>query len=298
LEIKRASPEANVPVVCVKNEFSELGGAGNALRHLSNLSKGSHELVTVVGGDSIGEKIDFLLQSGSFVAHLIVDPNRKSTLKERVHLEEQQIFRLDVEDSNELSTEVEFKLFAQIKKSLPGKNAILISDYAKGVLTKRLVSKVILLAKDLGIPIVSDPGLGRIALHAGCDIIKPNNKEWSLFVSEMGSEEKGVLFLFSKGTKFIVITHGDRGIRIIGKGMDVFGGAEKVGVLTDVTGAGDSVAAILSLLVDSTGLVSDYLPVLNRIGAKTVSELRTALPAIGDLKKIDGLQSAYEGRNE
>jgi len=54
LEIKRASPEANVPVVCVKNEFSELGGAGNALRHLSNLSKGSHELVTVVGGDSIG----------------------------------------------------------------------------------------------------------------------------------------------------------------------------------------------------------------------------------------------------
>ena len=181
---------------------------------------------------------------------------------------------------------------------MPGKNAVLISDYAKGVLTKSLILDIISLARDLKIPTISDPGLGRIALHAGCDVIKPNSKEWNLYIQEAGSEQEGLLSLFSKGTKFVVITQGDKGIRIVGKSMDIFGTAENVGDVTDVTGAGDSVAAILSLLTDSGGLVPEHLPVLNRIGAKTVAEIRTELPTIGELKEVEEFKAFFQGNNE
>jgi len=298
LEAIRTSPEANVPIVHVEKEFSELGGAGNAFRHLSNLSEGKHELVGVVGNDSIGRKLILHSEADSSAIHLIVDPVRKSTLKERYFLQGQPIFRHDIEDLYDLHSDLELKLFSQIKKSMPGKNAVLISDYAKGVLTKSLILDIILLARELKIPTISDPGLGRIALHAGCDVIKPNSKEWNLYIQEAGSEQEGLLSLFSKGTKFVVITQGDKGIRIVGKSMDIFGTAENVGDVTDVTGAGDSVAAILSLLTDSGGLVPEHLPVLNRIGAKTVAEIRTELPTIGELKEVEEFKAFFQGNNE
>lgn len=298
LKALRTSPEANVPVVCVEKMFSELGGAGNALRHLSNLSEGEHELVGVIGDDSIGRELILLSQSERSAMHLIVDPSRKTTLKERYSLEGQPIFRLDIEDLHDLNVEIESKLFAQITRSMSGKNAVLISDYAKGVLTKSLISRIILLAKELKIPTISDPGLGRIELHAGCDVIKPNNKEWEIFIKEIGSEQEGFSYLFSKGTKFVVITQGEKGIRIVGETLDVFRSAESVSEFTDVTGAGDSVAAILSLLTDSNGLLPEHLQILNIIGAKTVSEMRTELPFIGELKELGGVEAFLQGNNE
>lgn len=298
LKALRTSPEANVPIVHAAREFSELGGAGNALRHLSNLSDGAHELVGVVGDDSIGRELTLLSQSESSAIHLIVDPKRKSTLKMRFFLEDLPIFRHDIETIDDLEENIEIELFSQVKKSMPGKNAVLISDYAKGVLTKNLISDIISLARELEIPTISDPGLGRIEFHAGCEVIKPNNREWNLYIKEMGSEQEAFLFLFSRGTKFVVITQGDKGIRIVGREMDVFGTAESVGNLADVTGAGDSVAAILSLLTGAHGLVPEHLPVLNKIGAKTVSAMRTELPKIAELQEIRELKAFFQGTND
>ena len=158
------------------------------------------------------------------------------------------------------------------------KDSILLSDYAKGILSQGLVSRVISLAKSLQKPIISDPGLGRIQIHAGCDIIKPNAKEWHVFVNQMGSEVSALSMLFSMGTKSVIITQGAGGIRLVEKEIDIVCRAENLKDSTDVTGAGDSVAAALSLLVDSSGFDPELLPILNRVGGQTVSKPRTELP--------------------
>ena len=85
--------------------------------------------------------------------------------------------------------------------------------------------------------------------------------------------------LFSKGTKSVIVTQGAAGIRLIEKGIDILSQAENLNNATDVTGAGDSVAAALSLLVDSDGFDPELLPILNKVGGQTVSKSRTKLPA-------------------
>ncbi len=274
----RTSPETDAPIVQVEREFTEMGGAGNALRHLVNLSIGSHEFIGVMGQDEAGQELLEISKSIKADTRLIMDVSRKTTLKERYFLDNIPIFRHDRESISDINKHIENELFLAIQKSISTKDSVLLSDYAKGVLGLDLISKVIQLAKSLKKPIISDPGLGRIQMHAGCDTIKPNAHEWHVFVEEMGSEANALSMLFSCGTKSVVVTQGAGGIRLIEKGVDMLSQAENLDIPTDVTGAGDSVAAALSLLVDPDGFDPQLLPILNRVGAQTVSKSRTELP--------------------
>ena len=278
LQSIRTSPETNAPIVRIESEFIEMGGAGNALRHLANLSDGSHELIGVVGDDSAGVKLLEISKSVEANTKLVIDTKRLTTAKDRYFLDNIPIYRHDNESLDDLDEQIENEIFSFIQKSLSSKDSILLSDYAKGVLSQKLVSRVISLANSAKIPIISDPGMGRIQIHAGCDIIKPNAKEWYVFVEQMGSEASALSMLFSKGTKSVVITQGAAGIRLVDKDIDIFNDAENLMAATDVTGAGDSVAVALSLLVDSRGCVPELLPILNRVGGQTVSKSRTELP--------------------
>lgn len=279
LQSVRSSPETNVPIVRVENEFIEMGGAGNAVRHLANLSDGSHGLIGVVGADSAGKKLIEVSKSAGASTQLLIDAKRLTTAKDRYFLDNIPIYRHDSEVLDDLDEQIENEILSSIRESISSKDSILLSDYAKGVLSQGLVSRVISLAKSLKIPIISDPGLGRIQIHAGCDIIKPNAKEWFVFVEQMGSETSALSMLFSKGTKSVIITQGSSGIRLVERDIDIFNPAENLMGSTDVTGAGDSVAAALSLLVDSKGFAPELLPILNRIGGQTVAKSRTELPS-------------------
>lgn len=278
LKSVRPSPETDAPIVRVENEFMEVGGAGNALRHLANLSNGSHELIGVVGDDSEGKRLLEISKSVEAKTQLLIDSNRKTTAKDRYFLDDIPIYRHDRESLGDLDEQMEEEIFLSVQKSMSTKDSILLSDYAKGVLSQSLVSRVISLAKSLQKPIISDPGLGRIQIHAGCDVIKPNAKEWHVFVNQMGSEVSALSMLFSMGTKSVIITQGAGGIRLVEKEIDIVSRAENLNESTDVTGAGDSVAAALSLLVDSSGFAPELLPILNRVGSQTVSKARTELP--------------------
>jgi len=279
LQSVRTSPESDAPIVRLEKEFVEMGGAGNALRHLVNLSSGSHEFIGVIGHDSPGQKLLEISKSIEADTQLVTDVKRKTTVKERYFLDNAPIYRHDIESIDDIDKHIENELFLTIQKSISTKDSVLLSDYAKGVLSLDLISKVILLAKSLKKPIISDPGLGRIQMHAGCDTIKPNTKEWNVFVEQMGSEAIALSMLFSKGTKSVVVTQGAGGIRLIEEGIDILSQAENLGDATDVTGAGDSVAAALSLLVGSDGFDPDLLPILNTVGGQTVSKSRTELPS-------------------
>lgn len=276
----RISPEAPIPIVEEQEYFAELGGAGNALRHLNNLSKADHFLIGVRGLDSVGDEMSSLKGLDAGQMDLMIDSSRRTTVKERVYIDGVPIFRKDSEDVNSLNHEMEAEIIKEVSGRIDNCDVLLLSDYAKGLLTETLITSLLSLAKVRKKPVVSDPGLGRVAFFAGCDVIKPNAKEWQEFVHTHRDEAEALAWLFSQGTEFVIVTQGKNGITCFSAGQSVVATPTDEIHAVDVTGAGDSVAAIVSLIVGSGKELVDYLDTLNQVGGLTVAQSRTSLPKI------------------
>ena len=188
----RISPEAPVPIVKLEQHHDELGGAGNALRHLSNLSTAPHELITVIGDDKAGLDLMTLARREKNRIHWVTDKSRKTTIKERFYLDDELKFRLDSEDLFEISKEIEAILISKVDELIDSFDVILLSDYAKGVLTTNVVTAIMDRAKKHEVPIVTDPGFGRVGIYAGCSVIKPNQREWEDYVGRKESEKRAI----------------------------------------------------------------------------------------------------------
>lgn len=279
-ETLRMSPEAPVPIIKIQGFHTELGGAGNALRHLNNLSNSDHELITVIGADGAGFDLTTLGERNKNEIHLVTDNSRHTTVKDRFFVDGELQFRLDSEDLFEISADVESRLISKVDKVIEEFDVILLSDYAKGVLTASFVKKILDRAHDHNLPIVTDPGLGRVEIYAGCDVIKPNQKEWEEFIGGKKSEKEAIASLFNAGTSNILITLGALGLRLITPSLDVRVRPENSVQVVDVTGAGDSLAAGVALVRGGGYDIFDYLDRLNLIGGKTVSISQTNLPKI------------------
>lgn len=276
----RMSAEAPIPIVEEREYFAEFGGAGNALRHLHNLSKAEHYLIGVRGLDSGGAEIESLknLKIGS--VELIIDSSRRTTVKERFYIDGLPVFRKDVEDSVPLTQDMEDEILHEVSKRIRSYEVLLLSDYAKGLLTESLITNLLEIARANNKPVVSDPGLGRVPFFAGCDVIKPNAKEWQEFVESRRDESEALAWLFSLGTKFVIVTQGEKGVICFSEGERHVAAAFGESHAVDVTGAGDSVAAAISLIVGSGEQIKHNLTKLNQVGGLTVAQLRTSLPRI------------------
>ena len=276
----RISPEAPIPIVEEQEYFAELGGAGNALRHLNNLSKANHFLIGMRGLDADGVEMTSLKGSNARQMDLMIDPSRRTTVKERVYVDGVPTYRKDSEDVTSLNQVMEVEIVDAVRNRIDDCEVLLLSDYAKGLLTESLVVNLMAIAKAKGKPVVSDPGLGRVAFFAGCDVIKPNAKEWQEFVQSRRDENEALAWLFSLGTRFVVVTQGENGIICFSESERLI--AAPVGEIEalDVTGAGDSVAAAISLIVGSGQQIDHHLTTLNQVGGLTVSQHRTSLPKI------------------
>lgn len=284
LSSKRRSPEANVPITNIKEIHFELGGAGNVIRHLENISHKPHKLITLLGNDLVGNKIHDLSEKYGSDFKFVIDKSRRSTLKNRFFLDGVQIFRIDEEDFEQVNFELENEFLSKIEESISKFEVLLFSDYAKGALGEELLKKTLLMARRFGIPTVSDPGLGRIDLYAGCDFVKPNKVEWEDFVRNKGSEKIALEFLFARGTRQVIITEGNMGIRLCSRNSVETDSANLISGPLDVTGAGDSVAAGIALFArKNDNFTLSQASVLNLIGAKTVSQTRTTLPKLSGL---------------
>jgi D-beta-D-heptose 7-phosphate kinase/D-beta-D-heptose 1-phosphate adenosyltransferase len=273
----RISPEAPVPVIAIKSHVNEIGGAGNALRHLKFLSDQKHRMVTVFGDDNYATELLALMDGAGYSVDYISDPSRKTTIKKRCYIDDELKFRLDSEDTHPISNRIESQLIDLIERQLSEFEVILLSDYSKGVLTQNLVALIKNIATTSGIPIVADPGYNRIHLYGGCTVIKPNLVEWNAYVKSVGDEKTGLDLLFNEGTKHILITQGPLGVRLVSATIDVQIPPKRPIEVVDVTGAGDSLAAALTLLVGAARNLLDSLDVLNEIGGKTVQQKRTSL---------------------
>ena len=251
--IERMSPEAPVPIVDIIKLENRLGGAANCALNVKSLGA-NPILCTVVGNDNNGVKFEELMKESSLSTEgMLVCSDRKATVKTRVISEGKQQLRLDEEDKHPIIIEKQF--LNNFKELLNNTDVIILQDYNKGVLTKKIISEVILIAKNKGIPTIVDPKNDNFLEYKGVDIFKPNLKEIKdgmkiEFDDKNDSElEKATSDLRKKlSAKGILLTLSERGICINSEEGFVHTPAYG-GSVIDVSGAGDTVISVASLLL-------------------------------------------------
>jgi D-beta-D-heptose 7-phosphate kinase / D-beta-D-heptose 1-phosphate adenosyltransferase len=175
-EVGRVSPEAPVPVLAVDSETRSLGGAGNVLRNLAALGAGI-SFVSVVGNDDAGREVQNLLAAldGAEI-HVLVQPQRKTTVKTRF-IASQHLLRADWESAIPLAPFIRDDLLRLAHELVTSHNVVVISDYAKGVLTDGVAFEIIREAREAGAQVVVEPEGGDHIRYRGADVLAPGRRE-------------------------------------------------------------------------------------------------------------------------
>lgn len=251
-EVRRVSPEAPVPVVEVENVTRRHGGAANVATILAGLGCRA-QLVAVVGQDDEGELLkDMLRRDGVDVAAVVPLVSRRTTRKQRVVCRGQQMLRCDHERKYPLSA-VEDAEVAQLAASLVGNHhGVLLSDYAKGVVTNATAVETINEARRQGIPVVVDPKGKEWSKYLGASVIKPNLHELEAMAgyrlqTDKEIETDAASIMRETGDMAVVLTRGAQGLSVIEAELPVRHFRTGQGQVRTVIGAGDVVAAVLAL---------------------------------------------------
>ncbi len=248
--VKRISPEAPVSVLHVQNEESRPGGAGNVALNLTTL--GAHVLTLGrIGADIAGEQLKSSLQEeGVDTTGLLLQPGFQTPVKNRLIADSQQILRVDIEASCPNSSDLEDKILDIFQKQLPTIDVIAISDYGKGFLSRLLLQRIIEMARAEGVLVIVDPKGPDFSRYLGATVIKPNLSEAYLAAqrsSEAPLHEVAELLLRVCDVDELLITRSEAGISLFRRGGERADFPVRSKEVKDVTGAGDTVLAMISL---------------------------------------------------
>jgi D-beta-D-heptose 7-phosphate kinase/D-beta-D-heptose 1-phosphate adenosyltransferase len=291
-EVSRISPEAPAPVIRVSREDVIIGGAGNVARNVASL--GARCLfVGVIGDDPAGKMLRSALDRGKsgITSRLAIDPLRPTTRKLRFVSEHHSthLLRADWELAKPVSAKTEATLIKHALALLPRASAVVLSDYAKGVLTPRLIRTVIDRAKKLKKPIIVDPKGIDFSIYRGATIITPNRKELADAtrlpvgtVPEL-AVAAGALAR-AVGSKAVLVTLSEEGMMLHARGVDpVHVPAHSVKV-RDVSGAGDTVAAVLAVMLALGADFEAAMRAANAAASVVVGKSGTATISAAELR--------------
>ncbi len=251
-DVKRISPEAPVPIVEIENEFFRFGGAANVALNILKLG-GIPFPVGVIGNDQDGKKFNELLEKEKITSEgIIVDSTRPTTIKTRVIAENQHIVRIDRESKLNISPDMEDKIISAINGKINNLDAIILQDYNKGVLTKRLINEIIKLANENNKIITVDPKFDNFLEYKNVTVFKPNKKEAeNIFGIRIQTDEDilnaGERLLDKLQSKFVLLTLGELGVALFEKNNSVKRIPTKARKVADVSGAGDTVISTLTM---------------------------------------------------
>jgi rfaE bifunctional protein kinase chain/domain len=292
--VSRISPEAPVPVVRVRSETLTLGGAGNVARNLKALG-GRAELIGVLGRDSGGEQFRAALgQAGLDSGGIVEDPHRTTTMKTRVIAHHQQVVRIDREITEPLGSEVEDALCSAVEARLSGANALLVSDYDKGVVTPGVLHRILPKAVSGGIFTAIDPKPVNYEHYRPATVITPNSHEARLMVGprQRGSDDLGQIgeaIRAHLGCEAVLVTQGEDGMTLFRSSCPPLKIAADAREVFDVTGAGDTVisaftlASVAGASLEEAAFLANVAAgrVVGKLGTAVVSpeEIRTAFPS-------------------
>lgn len=244
--VKRISPEAPVPVMEVLNQESRPGGAGNVVLNLTVLGA-SVFAVGRIGQDEAGVELKAHL-NGADTSGLLIEANYKTPVKNRLIADSQQLIRIDFEQITPISAEFEEKVIERLKILIPQVQVVALSDYGKGFLSNRVIATAIEIAKKAGIPAVIDPKGTDFTKYKGATVLKPNLSEAYAAAKmaptvSLDAVAKELISL----ADILLITRSEAGISIFDRNGNRSDFPVRSKEVKDVTGAGDTVLAMICL---------------------------------------------------
>lgn len=271
--VERISPEAPIPILKWEGDAYFLGGVGNVARNISSLG-GKAIIVSVIGRDNEGSIIrDLCNQNPLIEAFFIEDNSRKTTKKERFCSAGHQILRLDCEDSHGISLDLEEEILQFcLQQKIDG---LILSDYGKGVLTPALCQKII---QNVQVPVFVDPKGKDYSKYCGADFITPNEKEFKEWYGQSLEDSKKSLpkSLEEKKWKGLLVTQGAGGMTLVTQDQDFYSIPAQAQQVYDVSGAGDTVIATLSLCIACGFSLKEACSYANKAAGIVVGKLGTA----------------------
>jgi D-beta-D-heptose 7-phosphate kinase/D-beta-D-heptose 1-phosphate adenosyltransferase len=278
--VLRISPEAPVPVIEVERESFHVGGAGNVARNVRSLL-GEPVLVGVVGRDAAAGRLRRELEQAGVEDALVEAPARPTTLKTRIIAHHQQVCRADRERTEDVERRVEDALVARAAGALRGCDAVIVSDYQKGVVTRRVMRKTLQLARRRRVPVLVDPKVRHLALYRGATVVTPNQLEAEQATgvrirSERDLSRAGERLLRSLRCRAALITRGEHGLSLFERGRRAVHITTAAREVFDVTGAGDTVIATLTLALCAGAPLPRAAALANLAAGVVVGKLGTA----------------------
>jgi rfaE bifunctional protein kinase chain/domain len=288
--VDRISPEAPVPVVRFARDDYRLGGAANVAANLQALGAGV-EVVGIVGDDPEGERLRAeLSHAGIGTTGIVIDPSRCTTRKTRVvTTRNQQVARIDYEGDSEATGDLATELVGQIDRLAGATSAILISDYLKGVITREVVAAAVAAGARHGIPVTIDPKVPHATYYAGATLVTPNHHEAEA-VAHMRLRSDADAAACARrvgeltGCANVLITRGEHGMWLHTPAGDTALHAEAREV-SDVTGAGDTVIATLTLALAAGASLEDAARLANRAAGIVVGKFGPATVTVEELAR-------------
>jgi D-beta-D-heptose 7-phosphate kinase/D-beta-D-heptose 1-phosphate adenosyltransferase len=290
-EVARISPEAPAPVIAATRSETVVGGAGNVARNVAGL--GARCLLAgVIGDDAYGHALrKALADENGIEPLLVVDAARPTTRKVRFVSEHYSthLLRADWELAKALDDLREQALIEQALAGLSKAGALVLSDYAKGVLTPRVIRTLLDAAKKAGKPSVVDPKVSDFSVYRGATVVTPNRKELSdavrrplpgaAEVVEAAEELRGLA-----GTQAVLATLGEEGMTLVREGAEPLHIPAHPVRMRDVSGAGDTVVAVLATMLAAKADIEPAIRAANAAAAVAVSKLGTATVSVDELR--------------
>ena len=279
--VERISPEAPVPVVRVEREEERNGGAANVAYNVVTL--GAHaSLLTVVGADEASHKLEQLVAQTGIRTYFSRDADLKTTVKLRVIGRQQQLLRLDFE--NTPKNEILASQTTTFESLLPSHNAVLFSDYGKGGLAH--IPDMISRARAQSVPILVDPKGSDYTRYRNATVLTPNRAEMQQVVGAWRDEadlrEKAHNLRQQLGLDAVLLTRSEEGMTLFDTAGELHVSAQAREVF-DVTGAGDTVIATMATLVGAGLSLRQAMPLANRAGGIVVGKFGTATVSYQEL---------------
>jgi len=280
-KVRRISPEAPVPVVEVTSEDLLLGGAANVAHNILSLG-GRVYVAGTVGTDYMGKiLIDRFRESGIGTDGIVIDKDRPTTVKTRVIAHSQQVVRFDKEMKSDISPATLSLIVDYVKTCLPEIKGIIVSDYSKGLITRSLIKRILDLTDSKKIVSV-DPKIGHFNFYNGVSLITPNVNEASFgsgidIVDEKTLISAGRTLLKKLRCKAVILTRGDEGMSLFEKSGKVTHIPTCAREVFDVSGAGDTVIAAITLSHSAGATLREAAIIGNHAAGVVVGKVGTAV---------------------
>lgn len=286
--VDRISPEAPVPVVCLKQSTDAPGGAANVAANIAGLGA-LPVLVGIVGNDADAKiTADSLEASGVSGSGLITIEGRRTTVKTRIVAHGQQVVRVDHESDGDLDPEQEDVVLKKIRGLMETADVIVVSDYAKGFLTRRVLSEIIAEASGRNLFVVVDPKGKDYTKYIGASLLTPNKKEAGDAAGLENNDrdavaKAGKVLMSDLSIGSLLITQGEDGMTLFRNGSEPLHLSSLAREVYDVTGAGDTVIATLGVAVGAGFDLAEAADLANVAAGIVVGQIGTSAITAAEL---------------